>query len=253
MTDTSKKTLSIQVSLNGLSFCIYDTSSNTIDVVDHLSFSKKLNPFETLEQLKSKLAVNTHFSQDFESLQIIHYNELATLVPSQLYDEANNAEYLKYNSKILKTDFIASDKLEYENIISVYVPYVNINNYIFETFGTFTYKHASTLFLDAIVALNIINQEDHLFVNLVGETMQLAVFKNNAFQLYNFFEFNSPEDFIYYVLFTCEQKQLNPESVKLYLIGDINTDDNYFTIAYRYIRHVEVIEDSKDFLIKNSF
>lgn len=251
MTDKQKKTLSIQVSLNGLSFSIYKNANNNIEYIDSIAFVKRLNPFEILEKLKSELASNTKFSEDFENVKVIHHNELATLVPKKLYDESNNAEYLKYNSKILKTDFIASDELENHNAVSVYVPYVNINNYIFDTFGAFDYTHASTVFVDTTQTM-VADDETSAFINVEANTMQIATYRNKALQLYNFFEFDTPEDFIYYILFTCEQEQLNPESLKLFLVGDIKENDANYDIAYKYIRNVEVVGDSKLFIIKNS-
>ena len=43
--------LSIQVSLNGLSFCILQKDTHTISIIKHVKFAKKLNPFEVLEKL----------------------------------------------------------------------------------------------------------------------------------------------------------------------------------------------------------
>ena len=251
MIDKQKKTLSIQVSLNGLSFSIYNGANNSIEYIDTISFEKRLNPFETLEKLKSELASNTKFSDDFENVKVIHHNELATLVPEELYDESNNAEYLKYNSKILKTDFIASDELKSQDAVSVYVPYVNINNYIFDTFGAFDYTHESTVYIDTTQTL-ITEDETSVFINVEANTMQMAIYKNRTLQLYNFFEFDTPEDFINYILFTCEQEHLNPEILKLFLVGDIKENDANYDIAYKYIRNVEVVGDSKQFIIKNS-
>ncbi|MFD1061636.1 DUF3822 family protein [Winogradskyella litorisediminis] len=251
MTQKNIKELSIQVNLNGLSFSINNTVSKEDNFIHHLDFKEKLTPFETLNRLKEELASNTAFSENFKNVSVIHFNELATLVPKALYDEAHNAEYLKFNSKILKTDFIASDELKHQEAISVYVPYVNINNYLFDTFGSFKYKHASTVFLDAIDSFK--TEEKSIFVNVEKNAMQVAFFQNNKIEFYNHFEFSSPEDFIYYLLFTCEQKQLNPDELKLTLTGSVEKDDDIYNIAYKYIRHVEILENSQHFLIKNTF
>ncbi|WP_299116502.1 DUF3822 family protein [uncultured Winogradskyella sp.] len=253
MTNKIIKDLSIQVNLSGLSFCILNRSENNkIEYSNAITFGEKLTPFQTLNRLKEELASNTIFSDDFNNIKIIHHNELSTLVPESLYDEPNNAEYLKFNSKILKTDFIASDKIESLDSVNVYVPYVNINNYIFDTFGVFTYTHASSVFIDAINLIND-NEEKCVYINIEGNTMQVVVNSSNAFDFYNYFEFTSPEDFIYYILFTFEQLQLNPEKTHVKLSGTVDEDDDLFKIAYKYIRHVSLVDGHKLFLIKNSF
>ncbi|WP_132703460.1 DUF3822 family protein [Winogradskyella wandonensis] len=245
--------MSIQVKLNGLSFCVLNKSSQKLEHLSSMSFGEKLTPFDVLNRLKDELASNTVFSEEFNSVSVIHYNELASLVPYALYDEALNAEYLKYNSKILKTDFIASDVLKDNQMVSVYVPYININNYIFETFGEFSYTHASTIFIEATGCISEEVDDAVLFVNMENQSMQVLLRRGNSVEFYNYFEFTTPEDFIYYLLFTCEQKHLNPDSIELKFTGDISKEDEFYQIAYKYIRHVSILENSKDFLIKNSF
>jgi hypothetical protein len=67
----------------------------------------------------------------------------------------------------------------------------------------------------------------------------------------NTFEYKTPEDLIYYLLFTAEQLNLNPEIFKLEFLGNIAEDDAYFKIAYKYIRNVSLL-DVKDLQENNS-
>ena len=264
MTKQTIRDLSIQVNLNGLSFCVLNRTLNTFTFLNTIDFKSKLTPVELLIRLKELLSTNPAFSEDLDSVQVIHYNELSTLVPEKLYEEANDADYLKFNTKILRTDFIANDKLESGNEINVYVPYVNINNYLFDTFGAFTYKHVSTLFIDAIRRLNITSNETQLHIDINSSNMMLLVMQNDTILLQNHFEFSSPEDFIYYILFTVEQLQLDTETLQLYLSGTIEKGDDLFAIAYKYIRHinfntfdtitsVDQIKSHTHFILKNSF
>jgi hypothetical protein len=261
------KELSIQIHLNGLSFCILNRTSKKIEYLQHLPFETRLTPFEVLDRLKAELASKIIFSEDFTAIQLIHHNELATIVPEAFYSESNHADYLKFNSKILKTDFITSDSLDCKPVVSVYVPYVNINNYIFDTFGAFTYKHASTLFIDTVLKRIELTETPQIFIDITANTMLFLTIKNGEIILYNHFEFNTPQDFIYYILFTIEQLQLDTETLKIVFSGDINKDDELYNIAFKYIRHVNfnhsqalypstTIDDIKShqyFILKNSF
>ena len=221
-------------------------------------------PGDILIHLKEVLSSNPLFSEDFNTVQIIHHNELSTLVPIQFYEEANNADYLKFNTKILRTDYIANDQLIAGDIINVYVPYVNINNYIFEAFGTFTYKHISTLFIDVIRSINLTSDSPQMHIDINESSMLLLVMQGSKVILNNHFEFSSPQDFIYFILFTVEQLQLDPETLPLYLSGKIDEDDDLYAIAYKYIRHIDFntyeMDKSnkgntshKNFILKNSF
>lgn len=74
--------------------------------------------------------------------------------------------------------------------------------------------------------------------------------KGNKLILFNSFEYSSPEDFIYYILFTFEQLQLNPDSVSVKLLGTISKDSAYFEIAYKYIRNCNLFNP---FILPTSF
>ena len=238
----NRKALSIQISLSGLSFCILNITTNTIEYIKNVSFDKKGTPFETLERLITTLDTNTIFEQNFESVLLIYQNELSTCVPKPLFNEDNIADYLKFNAKILNTDFIAYDEIKTNDSINVYVPYVNINNYIFDRFGAFEYKHSSTILIESLLELEAHTQDKKLFINVNKNYFEVIAIVNNGVEFYNTFEYQTKEDFIYFILFTIEQLKLDPETIQTKIIGEISKEDELFEIVYKYIRFVDFIE-----------
>ena len=81
---------------------------------------------------------------------------------------------------------------------------------------------------------------------------EISVIQNQKLLLFNSFDYQTPEDFIYYVLFTAEQLNMNPEKFLLELIGAIDTESEFFKIAYKYIRNVSLI-DVEDLRWNNYF
>jgi hypothetical protein len=238
----SSKALSIQISLSGLSFCILNRQSNSIEYLKSILFDKKATPFDVLERLITTLDTNTIFEQKFQSVLLIYQNELSICVPKTLFNEDNSADYLKFNAKILNTDFIAYDEILANNSINVFVPYVNINNYIFDRFGVFEYKHASTVLIQTLLQKESKSKNAILYVNVGKNQFEIIAVDKGELMFYNIFEYQTKEDFIYFILFVVEQLQLNPETVLIKLMGDISKNDEYFEILYKYIRFVEFIE-----------
>ena len=230
--------LSIQINLNGLSFCILNTDSNTITYLRHFNEDKKLNPFEILDLLKDLFNKEKELQQDFKNVHVIYVNELATLVPKDLFNEDLLADYLKFNSKILKSDFIAYDTLEINESVNVYVPYVNINNYIYDTFGSFTYNHFSSILIEKILQIEKHASDSKLYIHVSKDHFEIVVTNKGKLILYNTFCYSSKEDFIYYILFATEQLNLNPEKVQLIFLGDIDKASDLYEITYKYIRHI---------------
>ena len=118
------------------------------------------------------------------------------------------------------------------------MPYININNFIYDKFGSFTFKHVSTILVEKILLIEKHSDIPKVYVNISKNHFEIIVVNAAKLQLYNSFEYNTKEDFIYYVLFTAEQLKLNPEKLNLIFIGDVDTKNELYTIAYKYIRFV---------------
>ena len=253
MNNNNINELSIQVNLNGLSFCILHTPTNTITYLNTISFETKLNPFDTLNRLKSELSSNTVFADNFKKVHVIHQNELSALIPKDLYDHNNKADYLKFNAKILKTDYITEDSIESINSYNVYIPYININNYIFDAFGEFTYKHSSTVLIDTVLnQLKSDVNETRVYIHVHPFTIEILVIENGQLQLSNVFEYHTNEDFIYYVLFVFDQLQIDVETAKVLLSGTIDKGTAIFELLYTYIRHVDILENDFTYQFSNN-
>jgi hypothetical protein len=241
--------VSIQVSLNGLSFCILNTETNSLTHYSDVQFSKVLNPNEVLKQLKNHLSTNKVLQQDFAKVHLIHKNELSTLVPKSFFNEDHLADYLKFNAKILSNDYITHDELAQGEIVNVYVPYVNINNFLYDAYGAFEFNHFSTLLLNAVFLIHKGLKETTMYVNISEKQFEVIVLNGTNLILYNTFEYQTKEDFIYYILFTAEQLELNPEEFPLVLIGNVSKNDDLYNMAYTYIRHVSIHENKPSFTL----
>lgn len=250
--DKIQKELSIQISLSGLSFCILNTKTHTIDFLKKFPTSTKKTPFQILDKLQILFKEQEQFNQKFDNVTIVYVNEISTVVPNALFKEEFLADYLKFNSKILKTDFISYDEIKAINAVNVYVPYVNINNYIYDRFGSFTYKHFSTVLIENLQKIETSKTDQKIYINVNSSHFEIISFRNNDLIFYNTFEYSTKEDFIYYLLFTIEQLNLNPEILELIFLGEINITDDLYKIAYKYIRNVSFGKHLKDYNYKDT-
>lgn len=243
MNITSKKykKLSIQVSLNGLSYCCFDTLNNTITSLKEVHFdTEKTNKIEQL--FEETFKNNPELKDSYDEIMVIHNNNLSTFVPAALFDENFMGSYLQYNTKVFETDFFTYDQISNYQMNSVYIPYVNINNFLIDTIGSFDYKHANSILIEKILDASKNNDEKKMIVNFNKGHFEIIVVQNQKLLLFNSFEYETPEDFIYYLLFTAEQLSLNPESFQLELLGTIEKNDPFYNIAYKYIRNISFVD-----------
>lgn len=224
--------------MNGLSFCILDTIGKQVVLTDKINLKTESTPYLVLKELKYLLEKHGLLKMHFEEVSVIHQNHLFCLVPKPLFDKEELPNYLKFNTKILANDQIVYDVVPNQDIICVYVPFTNINNYLFESFGEFEFKHNSLAMLQTI--FNQKSNKTTVYVHVGIKSMEVAVMEQKSLLLYNQFDYKTKEDFLYYVLFTYEQLGLDVEQVKLKLFGNIEEGDERFDICYQYIKKVVV-------------
>ncbi len=227
--------------------------------------SHSTTPEELLMEIEAVIAENNALNADFSEVSVVYSTPIYSLIPSVLFDETKASEYLKFNSKILANDYVAHDVLENLGITVAYVPFMNINNYFFEKYGSFNYYHSISILLK-----NIVEKEKYslprMYLNFQQNSFDCLILKDGTLQLCNTYHFNTPEDFIYYTLFSMEQLKLNPETLSVFLCGDIEKNDPNYNTAYTYIRNLEFlkikysnsdtnesIEDHRYFILNNIY
>ena len=173
---------------------------------------------------------------DFETVSVVHQNNLSTLVPNQYFKDDDLNKYLKYSVKTITTDLIVYDDLNFIKAKNVYVPFVNINNFIFQNFGEFEYKHHSSILLEKLFSQS--DNSLNFFVNISQSLFDIVVLKDSKILFYNIFEYQTKEDFIYYILFTLEQLELSSDNTNVSLLGDINKQSELYKILYTYVRNI---------------
>ena len=70
-------------------------------------------------------------------------------------------------------------------------------------------------------------------------------FKDNKLIFYNAFDYESPEDILYYLLFCLSQLNLDVEKTHVLCYGDINLDYKLYNLLYTYIRNIELIDSEE--------
>jgi hypothetical protein len=247
--------LSIQFSLDGFSFCVLDSKTQKDIYFTQYKFEETLNsPEDLLKRIETIFKNDPNLQIEYTGVSVIHQSNLSTIVPTKYFNENSLATYLNFNIKTLKTDFITFDNINTIDAKNVYVPYVNINNYLFQNFGEFEYQHHSSILLEKLFKIES-STEKKMYVNVSKSSFDIVVLENRKLIFLNSFSYTTKEDFIYYILFTAEQIQLNTEEFKLYFMGEIEIESEIYKIAYTYIKNISFLKSEnsifKDLEISN--
>lgn len=221
--------LSVQIGLNGLSFCI----RNKDEILGIESYEQPLS------QVEDVIRDNVWLSKDYASSNISFTTKKSTLLPSVIYSSENKKELLRLNHrKIEELDILADNisvidgyciygisKAE-QDIVSTYLP-------------NSTVKHFCSKYLPHLISENKNFDGQKMIVNVTYNQIVMSVFEHSKLIYYNVFNYENAHDCMYYILFACEQVELNPENIVLEFMGDISKNDDIFNLAYTYVRTVE--------------
>ncbi len=234
--------LFIQISTNELSFYSLDTLNNIPSVVSDVLFFEQTD-FKLEDKINDFLSINSISKNEYDSVLIIHDNELFSAVPSSLFDKNNKEDYLKFSTKTFNTDQFLDDIIENHGVNIVFIPNLKIANLLNNTFEKIENKHATSILTKQLLDLSKNSYDLQFYVHVQNNHFEIVVIDKGKLQLLNSFQYRTKEDFIYYVLFTIEQLKLNPETVQLQFLGDINTENELYQITYKYIRNVSLLSD----------
>lgn len=240
-TARSGRKLCIQVGLHGLSFCVLDTVTRTILDFEQVVFENACSPALLLKELKAVLAQRKVVEGDFAGVTVVHKNKFFGLVPQVLFREDSLPHYLKFTTKLLANDHIAYDVIAQQAMVNVYVPYANVNNYIFDRFGAFEFIHSGTVLLSALLHQGSLATEAVCYVHVSEREMAVAVLSEKRVLFYNQFDYRTPEDFLYYLLFSLKQLPVALPAVELKLLGAVAEGDALYTACSGYMERVSVV------------
>lgn len=237
--------LSIQVGLDGLSFCVLDTLSNSLALSHSVRFKQEVSPFELHRELRDSFMGQGVLEYAFSEVVAIHRNALFALVPQPLFDPEHLAGYLKFNARIEASDHLDYDRLEALDLVNVYVPFANVNNYIYDLFGEFEFRHSGTVLLESLLKLPSSRQGTLGYLHLSGTQMDLAIFANRKLLFFNSFTVSEPSEVIYYLLFSLEQLGLDPADTRIRLVGEVSEGDPVYEQCTEFLEQVSLLLPSE--------
>jgi len=232
-TDTQYYNMTMQISLHGFYFTLFDTQKNKFLGLETYHFANLDNEEDIAVELDRIISNSSWLTADFNKVKVLYNNEYSTLVPAPLFNEEYKATFLEFNQPAAKEHLISFDRLNNTGSVSVYSIPGALNDIIKKFWPNATVSHFSSFFIECL-ALNFKNklEKDTLFVNVNDGNYQVLNFKNNKLVFFNRFTYKTKEDFIYFLLAVIEQLGFNPENTMLVLMGNIEKGGSAFQMIH---------------------
>ena len=231
---TEQYHLSIQLGLNGFSFCI--RKDNVILAIESYH--------HVLSQLEDTLKNHEWINKKYASTHINITSNKHTLIPASIFDTNEQQNYLQFNHHRSEKQEAFSDKIQKTEAHQVYGISVPEQELINTFFPKATISHYGSTLIDSILQQK--SNTPQLYIHIQKKSMDILVCNKKGLQLFNTFKHQSAEDFIYYTLFVCEQLELNPDEIDCCLLGEIDKQSAIYDLAYKYIRNIRFIKRNEN-------
>lgn len=139
------------------------------------------------------------------------------LIPESLFEESNAADYLM--DADLKGKKVVWDNITRNQIICVYAVEQDVYDKLVLKYPNGIIRHYAAVMIDHSLKTASKANATVVAIDFENEEFYMSICKGNDLLLCNKFEFKSPEDVLYFVLYSLEQFQLKPEMAKVYLSG----------------------------------
>lgn len=237
--------LSVQLSLSGCRYCITDPVFNRPVALIVYGFDSGDNKdYHSLEERFVQLfRTDELLKPSYKKTSFSLYHSYSTFVPSELYSEDKRRELFAFNfGKVYQDKKIASDDLGLLNLRNLYYLPGEIESSIKTIAANADILHYSSVLIASILKQAKLNGKQ-LYVNVEKDHFEIIATEGKKLIFYNTFRLDSTEDFLYFVLLSLKQLNMDTEKFPIFLLGEIESESALYEILSRYSASVSFLDN----------
>jgi hypothetical protein len=231
--------ISIQISLNSLSFCISTPLDKTIRVFRSYKFRNAVMLEDILNETQEILHKDDLFNLHFKRAKAIFINRKSTIVPDEFFKPELSKRILEFNQPIDDLDELHYNSLEqiHSKLIFTFPSYLA---------GMLTDRFKKVEFYNqAFPLIQLLNDfptgenDIKISINLNKEFFDMVVINNEGLRLSNNYLYVSSTDLLYFILFVCKQLGINPNIPVFYFTGEMSLAHEVLHGLSGYIKNIQ--------------
>ncbi len=227
--------LLLQISENSFDYIIYDIFNNKYIALA----SNTLNDSEDLIDCIDKDEI---LSLSFKKIRIFYINQKSTLVPVPLFKPEEKENIFSFNHFLEKDEVVLSDNVLNIDSVNLFSINKDLKNFIDKKFSNSNLYHFSTELINIFYNIGKNQSEKSVYIHIHSNTYEVLIFEGKKIILYNSFNYQTKEDFIFYLLYVFEQLELNNEEQKVNICGEVSVKSQIYEIISKYIRNINFLK-----------
>jgi hypothetical protein len=225
------------IDTNSFSYCLLDKARMKMVLLKEYKTIEKVYPKYFHEVISKTMEIDEDLLNNVSNpFYLTLASNGSILIPSPLYDKEESKKSLELLTKIEVDDEVIEDTILQANAHHIFSVPSELIKKCRQIFKDFSIYHSNSAFIESQLRLNKLSSAKTVSVNVRTDQFEIIVTHGADLIFYNVFSFDTPEDFIYYILFTLEQLEINPDKTLVLFYGDINQTAATWMLVRKYIR-----------------
>lgn len=238
--------LSIEASDEGFGFALFDLLNNRYVGIGYRNFGTALHGHALAKRLSEEFDKNHLNEIEFTKCSLVWVSNRATLVPEALFDEKYANDYFNLNLSAQGNETLYYEKVKGLGAFNVFAIPEALEDFCSAKLKSPAVMHHSRILLENLL-LSGNPKGHHVYLHVQAKHFDIVVIEDGALKLYNYYQYISAEDFTYHTLNTCKQLGIDPQTLVVTLIGEIEAESALFTILNKYLYKVNFYEPMPDY------
>lgn len=224
--------LSIQLSPNGFSFCVFSTEHH-LKAFRYYSLKNVVLFNDLLTQTEEIIKEDYLLKIPANNTRVMHAGRNSIILPNDFADPEWLKKMLNFNHPVDELDEIHINKIRGHEISLVFAIHHYVTN-------LFTKYFKNTSFINQAVpllyhALNREKRQAEVFIQLNKDFFDIVILQYGELKLYNSFLYVNSTDLVYFILYVCKQLKIDTKKTPFNFIGDFSENITLFFELSSYL------------------
>ena len=237
--------LSIQIGLDGFSYCILDTRLNKYLVFQNIPLAVAKPQFLS-RKTEFLFDQDERLNASYKSISVNYSTQKVTLLPKEFAENSGDEKIASLINEGTRTEEQHTDIISgfgYKLISSLPKELMAVLN---RKYSDFTFTHKSVPLIQSTAAQRD-EKKNALMINFERKYIRVIAFKNMQISLYNSFYFKNEADFLYYTLNIWQNLLLDPNHDEILVGGFVADDSSYIRQLKKYVSNIRFLKPAEGF------
>jgi hypothetical protein len=245
---SSEHILNLLAGPGSFSFALLNKAQNKYVALEAYNLQNVFTADVLAQTLGNIIESHSFLKENYDSVRFAYDSHRSTLIPEALFDAENIRTYIEFNHPPEKDDLVMSDKLKNIDTRNIFLFPEVLKTMLAGYYPKIQISHHTSALLESLVVQFKNESKPKLVLHISLTHFEIILVEGKHLRFYNTFRHQTTEDFIYYLLFVCEQLKLNPETLELVLIGEVERSSAIYSILHKYVRNIRFGERPDTYL-----